>query len=24
MQKQEDDSWLINGCFLNQAKSDQI
>ena len=24
MQQQEDDSWLINGCFLNQAKSDQI
>ncbi len=24
MQQQEDNSWLINGCFLNQAKSDQI
>ena len=24
MQQQEDDSWLINGCILNQAKSDQI
>ena len=24
MQQQEDGSWLINGCFLNQAKSDQI
>ncbi len=24
MQQQENSSWLINGCFLSQAQSDQI